>query len=71
MAISLLLWVSVFSQSNTKPNVVLINMDNFGYGELGCYGGGIIRGAATPRIPPGTPDPYVPKATEAAQPAKK
>ncbi len=25
-------------------------MDNFGYGELGCYGGGILRGGATPRI---------------------
>jgi len=25
-------------------------MDNLGYGEPGCYGGGIVRGAATPRI---------------------
>ena len=25
-------------------------MDNLGYGELGCYGGGILRGAPTPRI---------------------
>lgn len=33
-----------------KPNIVLINMDNFGYGELGVYGGGITRGGATPRI---------------------
>ena len=33
-----------------KPNIVLINMDNFGYGELGVYGGGITRGAPTPRI---------------------
>jgi arylsulfatase len=33
-----------------KPNVVLVFMDNFGWGELGCYGGGILRGAATPRI---------------------
>ena len=33
-----------------KPNVVLVFMDNFGYGELGVYGGGITRGAATPRI---------------------
>lgn len=24
--------------------------DNLGYGELGCYGGGILRGAPTPRI---------------------
>ncbi|HBE69704.1 MAG TPA: arylsulfatase, partial [Planctomycetaceae bacterium] len=33
-----------------QPNVVIILMDNFGYGELGCYGGGITRGAPTPRI---------------------
>ena len=33
-----------------KPNIVLIFMDNFGWGELGCYGGGILRGAETPRI---------------------
>ena len=33
-----------------QPNIVLVFMDNFGYGELGCYGGGITRGAPTPRI---------------------
>jgi arylsulfatase A-like enzyme len=33
-----------------KPNIVLILMDNLGYGELGVYGGGILRGAPTPRI---------------------
>ncbi|MBL8213611.1 MAG: sulfatase-like hydrolase/transferase, partial [Bryobacterales bacterium] len=33
-----------------KPNVILILMDNFGWGELGVYGGGILRGAATPRL---------------------
>lgn len=32
------------------PNIVLIFMDNVGWGELGCYGGGILRGAPTPRI---------------------
>ena len=36
--------------SQEKPNIVLILMDNFGYGELGVYGGGILRGAPTPRI---------------------
>ena len=36
--------------AQSKPNIILINMDNFGYGELGCYGGGITRGAPTPRI---------------------
>src|SRR5688572_15130181 len=33
-----------------KPNIVFILMDNLGYGEVGCYGGGIVRGAPTPRI---------------------
>jgi len=33
-----------------RPSFVFILMDNLGYGELGCYGGGILRGAPTPRI---------------------
>jgi arylsulfatase len=33
-----------------KPNIVFILTDNLGYGEIGTYGGGITRGAATPRI---------------------
>jgi arylsulfatase len=33
-----------------KPNIVLIFMDNFGWGELGFNGGGIIHGAATPPL---------------------
>jgi arylsulfatase len=49
-----ILFVVIFSVSvepaESKPNIVLIFMDNFGYGELGVYGGGITRGAATPRI---------------------
>ncbi|KAF2343122.1 arylsulfatase [Flavobacterium tistrianum] len=36
--------------SADKPNIVFILMDNLGYGELGCYGGGELRGAPTPRI---------------------
>ena len=35
-------------ESNTKPNIVLVLMDNFGYGEIGVYGGGVLRGAPTP-----------------------
>lgn len=33
-----------------KPNVVVIMVDNLGWGELGCYGGGQLRGAETPRL---------------------
>ena len=38
------------AQQLKKPNIVFIFMDNLGYGELGVYGGGILRGAPTPRI---------------------
>lgn len=32
------------------PNIVVFFWDNLGWGEVGCYGGGILRGAPTPRI---------------------
>jgi arylsulfatase len=38
------------AHAQEKPNIVLVFMDNFGWGELGCYGGGVLRGAPTPRI---------------------
>ncbi|MEO7653046.1 MAG: sulfatase-like hydrolase/transferase, partial [Bryobacteraceae bacterium] len=38
------------AQTRNSPNVVLVLMDNLGWGELGVYGGGILRGAPTPRI---------------------
>jgi len=34
----------------SEPNVVFILADNAGYGDLGPYGGGELRGAPTPRI---------------------
>jgi arylsulfatase A-like enzyme len=38
------------AQQSQKPNVVFILADNVGYGDLGPYGGGALRGAPTPRI---------------------
>jgi arylsulfatase len=41
------------SQGSTpgqKPNVVFILADNVGYGDLGSYGGGELRGATTTRL---------------------
>ncbi len=38
------------AQAETQPNIVLVFIDNFGWGEPGFNGGGIIRGAATPRM---------------------
>ena len=36
--------------ADQRPNIVYVLMDNLGYGELGVYGGGILRGAPTPRL---------------------
>ena len=33
-----------------KPNIVMMVADNTGYGDLGCYGGGELRGAPTPNL---------------------
>jgi arylsulfatase len=43
---------AVFAQNapgQKKPNVVFILADNVGYGDMGPYGGGELRGAPTPR----------------------
>jgi arylsulfatase len=32
------------------PNIVLMLSDNLGFGEIGAYGGGALRGAPTPRL---------------------
>ena len=42
--------VTAFAQQGNKPNVVFILADNVGYGDLGSYGGGELRGAPTPRL---------------------
>jgi arylsulfatase A-like enzyme len=33
-----------------RPNILFVHIDNLGMGELGCYGGGILRGADTVRL---------------------
>lgn len=46
----LLLSMTAPAQDHSKPNIVFVLMDNLGYGEIGVYGGGVLRGAPTPRI---------------------
>ena len=41
---------SPLAAAQDKPNILLIFLDNFGWGEPGFNGGGIIRGAETPRL---------------------
>jgi arylsulfatase A-like enzyme len=41
---------SPLASAQDKPNILLIFIDNFGWGEPGFNGGGIIRGAETPRL---------------------
>src|SRR5580765_6839577 len=57
LALVLILGVSALAsdtgrQASTskKPSIVFVLMDNLGYGEVGAYGGGITRGAPTPRL---------------------
>jgi arylsulfatase len=36
--------------ASDRPNIVLMLSDNLGFGEIGVYGGGVLRGAPTPRL---------------------
>ena len=49
-ALAMLLGVAGSVSAQDRPNIVLMVMDNLGWGEIGVYGGGILRGAETPRL---------------------
>jgi arylsulfatase A-like enzyme len=48
--VALRLLVATASAQQQKPNILFILADNMGYGDIGVYGGGELRGAPTPRI---------------------
>jgi arylsulfatase len=48
--VGLILFAGPAVLGQDKPNIVLVFMDNFGWGEPGFNGGGITRGAPTPRL---------------------
>ena len=39
-------------QDPDRPNVARMMLDNLGCGEIGAFGGGVLRGAGTPRLDP-------------------
>ena len=38
------------SRAGRRPNMVVILMDDVGWGDFGCYGGGVAVGAPTPNV---------------------
>ena len=50
LIITIFLFASIVATSQDKPNVVIVFMDNFGWGEPSFNGGGITRGAETPQM---------------------
>lgn len=48
--LSVLFLLTSPSIAKDKPNIVVMMVDNLGWGELGVYGGGELRGAPTPRL---------------------
>jgi len=46
----MLLLPQLFIAQQKAPNVIVIMTDDVGWGDLGCYGGGVMRGAPTPNL---------------------
>ena len=42
--------ISFSVSAQTRPNIIYINIDNIGFGDLSSYDGGLTRGANTPNI---------------------
>ncbi len=45
-----LIAVTGSAYAQDRPNVVIMLADNVGYGDIGAYGAGEVRGMPTPRI---------------------
>jgi arylsulfatase len=42
--------IGAWAQEAEQPNILVMMVDNLGWGELGVYGGGVLRGAETPKL---------------------
>jgi arylsulfatase len=43
-------WTPASGADEKPPNIIIMLSDNLGFGEIGVYGGGALRGAPTPRL---------------------
>ncbi|MDP9199679.1 MAG: sulfatase-like hydrolase/transferase, partial [Pseudomonadota bacterium] len=46
----ILIAAASLAHAQDRPNVVIMLADNVGYGDIGAYGAGEVRGMPTPRI---------------------